>query len=557
MSGKQLLVVSAIVLFGAGMAIGQTEWVDDPENPVIGVDDPGEWASGGAWVNTVMYDGTTYHMWFEGVRVEPSGWITGVAVGHATSPDGVAWTMDPNNPVIAPGDPGEWDESATGGGPVIFDGAQFKMWYVGVSDDLSDGRFDVGYATSPDGSTWTKYSGNPVMEHGPPGSWDDTWIQPTTVLLEDGTYRMWFHGRAEDYYTGQIGYAESPDGITWTKWPDPVLEPADYPGSVEASFLYPSVVFDGTTYHMWHANDAPNSYVDVHYAYSSDGIEWTKHRDNPVHELADESIFTVSVLPEGDNWQMWYTHVGAARDSRVSYAASDCCRSLSNSRFIPAAAVAAGAQGAFFQTDVDVGNADDQAVDYQFQWLPRGVDNSEATFSETFSLGAGKSTRYANVLAEVFDLEPDSFGALLLWSTSPDFLAMSRTYNLPGEKVGGTFGQAMPAFSQGEFIAHGEIRRILFGSENADMRTNIGCQNGTDASTVVYLDLFDSDGTALGRETLVLKPLGNEQVNRIFDGHNPVNGYVDVSLVQPGRYVYCYGSVLDNVTSDPTTIPPQ
>ena len=164
------------------------------------------------------------------------------------------------------------------------------------------------------------------MEHGPPGSWDDTWLQPATVLVEDGTYRMWFHGRAEDYYSGQIGYAESSDGINWTKWPDPVLEPADYPGSVEASFLYPSVVFDGTTYHMWYVNDPVNMNIDVHYAYSSDGIEWTKHRGNPVHELADETIFTVSVLPDGDTWQMWYTHLGAARDSLVSYATSDCCR---------------------------------------------------------------------------------------------------------------------------------------------------------------------------------------------------------------------------------------
>ena len=134
---------------------------------------------------------------------------------------------------------------------------------------------------------------------------------------------------------------------------------------------------------------------------------------------------------------------------------------------------------------------------------------------------------------------------------------MSRTYNAPSAKVTGTYGQSIPAVGTDDFIQHGEKRRILFVSENADLRTNIGCQNGTDASTVVYLDLFSSDGTALGREMLVLKPLGNEQVNRIFDGHNPVNGYVDVSLVQPGRYVYCYGSVLDNVTSDPTTIPPQ
>ena len=111
--------------------------------------------------------------------------------------------------------------------------------------------------------------------------------------------------------------------------------------------------------------------------------------------------------------------------------------------------------------------------------------------------------------------------------------------------------------STDEFIRQGSTRRILFGSENAEMRTNVGCQNGTDSTTVVYLDLFAADGTPLGRETMMLDALGNNQVNRIFDGHNPMNGYVDVTPAQADKPVYCYGSVLDNATSDPTTIPPQ
>ena len=134
---------------------------------------------------------------------------------------------------------------------------------------------------------------------------------------------------------------------------------------------------------------------------------------------------------------------------------------------------------------------------------------------------------------------------------------MSRTYNAPTAKVTGTYGQSIPGVGPADFIQHGEIRRILFVSENADLRTNIGCQNGTDSNTVVYLDLFDAGGTALGREIMMLKPFGNEQANRIFEDHQPTIGYVDVTVAQAGNLVYCFGSVLDNVTSDPTTIPPQ
>ena len=56
---------------------------------------------------------------------------------------------------------------------------------------------------------------------------------------------------------------------------------------------------------------------------------------------------------------------------------------------------------------------------------------------------------------------------------------------------------------------------------------------------------------------MVLPPLSNKQLNRIFRHHAPVNGYVDVWTTTPGAAFTCYGSVLDNVTSDPTTILPR
>jgi hypothetical protein len=165
--------------------------------------------------------------------------------------------------------------------------------------------------------------------------------------------------------------------------------------------------------------------------------------------------------------------------------------------------------------------------------------------------------RYENVLAEVFGLEPDSLGALIIKSSSPDLLAMSRTYNIPSAKSGGTFGQAMPAIALDDFTQHGERRRILFGSQGPDYRTNVGCINGTDMLGAVEVALYDAEGTLLETVRLRLDPLGNDQLNAPFSDYAPVNGYVDVWTVMPNGSFYCYGSVLDNVTSDPTTILPQ
>jgi hypothetical protein len=196
-------------------------------------------------------------------------------------------------------------------------------------------------------------------------------------------------------------------------------------------------------------------------------------------------------------------------------------------------------------------------VEYQLVWLPRGEPNGLPGGNPVyFTLGAGMSVRYTNVLSEVFELEPDALGALAIVSSSPDLLAMSRTYNLPGDGESGSYGQSMPPVGQEELIWQGERRRILFATEDADMRTNIGCQNATGEVVPVKLELFDMEGTSLATETLVLLPWGNDQVNRIFEDFAPITGYVEVSTLREGGAFYCYGSVLDNITSDPTTIPP-
>ena len=77
--------------------------------------------------------------------------------------------------------------------------------------------------------------------------------------------------------------------------------------------------------------------------------------------------------------------------------------------------------------------------------------------------------RYANVLDEVFGLEPDQVGALAVEASGIDLLAMSRTYNLPSAKVAGTFGQELPGIAADRMIASGVKKRIIFMNENDDV----------------------------------------------------------------------------------------
>ena len=136
--------------------------------------------------------------------------------------------------------------------------------------------------------------------------------------------------------------------------------------------------------------------------------------------------------------------------------------------------------------------------------------------------------------------------------------ALVRIANAPQQPDAGSFGQAMAAIRPGDCSGTGERRRLLFGTENYEQRFNVGCLNATDSMVRIRFELYDSDGRLLGSESLMLNRWSNDQLNRIFGDHEPVIGYVDYWADLPiGARVYCYGSLLDNVTSDPTTISPK
>jgi len=553
MRRKWSWLVVAVVLVIPSVVEAQTDWVDDPVDPVLGPAEPGDWDEGARYPTAVIQVDGIYHLFYNG---QPEGVVEFEAadVGHATSTDGISWELDPVNPVLTRGAMGAWDENALWGVAIVHDGTGFRMWYSGFDSDDILGR--TGYATSEDGSAWTKYAGNPIMDVGSSGSFDDGAVMPGTVIVDDGLHRMWYMSAAETTSAGdydwRIGFAESADGLSWTKHPTPVLEQG--PGWESWLVYAPSVLYDGTSYHMWYTGHS-GQHVAIGYAASADGIEWTKYPRNPVLDIPGTfgaSHANVLFNADNDTYEMWYQDADA--DS-LRRATSNCCSTIFAS-VIPAAAYAPGAEGSFFETEIDLSNAGSADAEYVFEWLPRGESNTEPAESELFNLGAGQSVRYANVLAEVFDLEPDSFGALVIRSSSLDLLAMARIANIAQDGSGGTFGQAIPAVPLDEFTGLRERRRLLFGTENADMRFNVGCQNGSDMATRVNFELFGADGTLLGTESMILMPWSNDQLNRIFDPHHPVTGCVDFWADVGGTQVYCYGSALDNVTSDPTTIPP-
>ena len=153
-------------------------------------------------------------MWYQGMGLSFVGW--GFALGYAESPDGETWQKYAGNPVLEPGESGEWDSAYRGQVALIEDGGLYKMWFSGAG---TSGPWQTGYATSTDGLDWEIYSGNPVLEVGAPGSWDEQEANGPTVLKDGAVYKMWYHGCNLDYSECSIGYATWATGSTGPSMP--------------------------------------------------------------------------------------------------------------------------------------------------------------------------------------------------------------------------------------------------------------------------------------------------------------------------------------------------
>ena len=278
------LVALAVLMMWAGTAASQTDWVLYEGNPVIPGAEADEWAGLFRWPETVIVVEGTYHMFLTGTAV---AFTYDHEIGHATSPDGISWTMDPQNPVLTPEAEGDWEVTSFLSLAVMHDGTEFRMWYGGAD---SGGFCQVGMATSQDGSAWTRYSENPVFETGPVGSFDHGVVMPATVFRHHGLYHMWYSADGEPtvFSRGTIGYATSVDGLSWVRHSSPVLEPG--PSDWDSYIVYgPAVVFDGSSYHMWYTGIRGYGTwftgVQIGYATSTDGISWTKDPGNPIDVL--------------------------------------------------------------------------------------------------------------------------------------------------------------------------------------------------------------------------------------------------------------------------------
>jgi len=189
---------------------------------------------------------------------------------------------------------------------------------------------------------WTNHAGNPVIG----GDFDPEAqsIQRPCVLFDGGTYHMWYASVRVYLISGIsmklncMGYATSPDGISWQSVKPAALEPSLDGNAFDQLHAGQGwVIADHDTFKMWYWGYNPSvgetGLNTIGYAWSLDGSNWNRVAgpgalgsvyDLEMAGLPDSmGLATPCVVKAGDTYHMWHSQVVIAPFLfRIGYARS-------------------------------------------------------------------------------------------------------------------------------------------------------------------------------------------------------------------------------------------
>lgn len=200
-----------------------------PAEPIASLTPGGEaWFSGQTYDPAVLADPAdprSLIMLFSGLNYGGTTQQIGRATANVADP--TTWRLSNNgNPVIMPGNLGEWDDLGVRVLSVVYASGTLYLYYQGQHS--SDYAFQIGLATSTDdGLTWVKNVNNPILTGNGNGRVDGIAVGPAAVVKEGSVWHMWYSYSTgfppasscpcDTGYLVGIRYATSSNGSLWRK----------------------------------------------------------------------------------------------------------------------------------------------------------------------------------------------------------------------------------------------------------------------------------------------------------------------------------------------------
>jgi hypothetical protein len=178
----------------------------------------------------------------------------------------------------------------------------------------------------------------PILEFGPPGTFDEHGTMVADVIKHDGKYYMYYMGwqRSDTVpYMNRLGLAMSDDGESFTKVSDgPVIGINRF---LPLGIGNVSVLVEDGVFHMWYTHYRPwlktamgyRPNYDIRYAWSSNGLDWQFGNQCIAPANDNEALATPCVRKVDGKYHMWYSYrpgideAGKSGPYRIGYAHSD------------------------------------------------------------------------------------------------------------------------------------------------------------------------------------------------------------------------------------------
>jgi hypothetical protein len=362
--------------------------------PTPAVDLNKTWSAQTVAEPNVIYEGGIWKMWYRGAQGPPA-YTHGV--GYATSTDGITWTQYAANPVT----------SIDSWCPTVHKiGSTYYLYYSGNYS----GYWTILRKTSADGITWSVSTPTLVQTRG---TWDGTYIGNNDFWVEGSTWYMLYEASGVGSASWEIGYATSPDGITWTKYAgNPVISG---PGARGGPQVF---IVDGTYYCFLHYADYSSAPTDIVLMQSTDKITWTassffsqlpKSFDRSLEHLQVADPFVVAFNTSS---YLYYCGSSDGTDGHIFLAKSNYNLSqLVNGNILQ--------WGPHMIGDIGVTNNVTTSGRYWYS----GINAMKGTYTDNLSLSTT-----SDIKITITDMSSQSIG----WTADPGILNPTVTFALSG-----------------------------------------------------------------------------------------------------------------------------
>ncbi|MEZ5043899.1 MAG: hypothetical protein R2828_28645 [Saprospiraceae bacterium] len=205
------------------------------------------------------------------------------------------------NPVFTGTGEDTWDQQIRERGFILKEEGRYHMWYTGFKKGGQ--LLSLGYATSMDGISWTRYNDKPIFE--------ENWTEDMMVLKVDGTYQMFAEGKDDIAHR-----LTSTDRIHWTDHGSLDIRLVNGEPLSEGPYGTPTVWFEDNTWYLFYERND----LGIWLATSDDLAVWTNVQDDPVIQMGPEAYdkygLAVNQIIKYKGWYYAYYHGTAFEDWR-------------------------------------------------------------------------------------------------------------------------------------------------------------------------------------------------------------------------------------------------